>query len=461
MKTLKLILLMAVSIVSCKKQDEWLDKKSSKSDVVPSTLDDFQAILDNTDIMNDYYPYLGQVSADNYTISDPSYNSIKDYKVRNLYSWQSDIYEGSITTSTREWSAPYEIISYTNIALEGLNKISITESNLNRWNNIKGSALFFRAYAFYNLAQLFCKPYDSTTTAIDLGIPLRLNSDVNVVSVRSTIKGTYDQIINDLLQAESLLPDMGQYKTRPSKAAVYALLAKTYLIMGDYQDSKKYVEMALKIDDTLIDYNDLSTSKTYSLPNFKTGNPEVLFFSFANGYSVVNSRANQIVSSELYKSYDDGDLRKNIFYRGSFPNISFTGNQTGNGGNFSGLATNELYLIKAECLFRLGNITNGLEFLDRLLRKRWNKKLIYKPCLAKNEDEALKLIISERRKELPFTSNLRWEDLRRFNKDSRFAIALTKIINGKSYTLPPNDPRYVFPIPPIEILKSNIQQNIR
>jgi tetratricopeptide (TPR) repeat protein len=461
MKTLKLILIITFSFVGCKKQDDWLDKKSNKSDVVPSTLDDFQAILDNNDIMNIYYPSLGLIGADNYTISDASFNSISDTRVKNIYTWAQDIYEGSTTMSIREWSTPYQLIEYANIVLEGLQKIEVNNSNRTQLENIKGSALFYRSFALYNLAQLFCKSFDSQTANTDLGIPIRLSSDVNIKYNRATVKKTYDQIISDLLQAESLLPDKALYQTRPSKGAVASLLAKTYLLMGEYENALKYAESALAINNTLIDFNTLNTSTTYSFPNFLAKNPEVIFYATALSYSIVMTASSQIVSQDLYTSYTQGDLRKKTFYRINGANTIFTGKYTGGSAFFAGLGTNEIYLIKAECLFRLGNIESGIGTLDLLLKKRWDKNLYYTSPLVSNNEDALKLILCERRKELPFTSNTRWEDLRRFNKDNRFATTLTKTINGKVYNIPANDPRYVYPIPPLEILKSDFQQNIR
>ncbi len=70
-------------------------------------------------------------------------------------------------------------------------------------------------------------------------------------------------------------------------------------------------------------------------------------------------------------------------------------------------------------------------------------------------------ILEERRKELPFTGQLRWEDLRRLNKDQRFAKILVRTIAGNEYQLLPNSKRYVFPIPDIEIELSGIPQNER
>lgn len=98
---------------------------------------------------------------------------------------------------------------------------------------------------------------------------------------------------------------------------------------------------------------------------------------------------------------------------------------------------------------------------NRLLAKRWDKNTVYVPYSTADENEALRKILQERRKELPFTANLRWSDLRRLNKDPRFAATLSRNLNGEIYTLPPNDKRYVLPIPDIEIQLSGIQQNER
>src|ERR1019366_5304512 len=112
---------------------------------------------------------------------------------------------------------------YCNIVLEGLNNIKPGPQDTTEWNNIKGSALFYRAYAFHDLLQLFAKPYDKSTAASDPGIPLRMTSDVNVILKRATVLESYARITNDLTVAESLLPQFPLYKTRPSALAADAL----------------------------------------------------------------------------------------------------------------------------------------------------------------------------------------------------------------------------------------------
>ncbi|MFR1445949.1 RagB/SusD family nutrient uptake outer membrane protein, partial [Acinetobacter baumannii] len=89
--------------------------------------------------------------------------------------------------------------------LDQLPLVSVNSGEDQKYNALKGSALFYRAFAFEGLAQLFCKPY-STTNANELGIVLRLTSNVNAKSTRATVQQTYDQIIADLKQATDLLP---------------------------------------------------------------------------------------------------------------------------------------------------------------------------------------------------------------------------------------------------------------
>jgi len=70
----------------------------------------------------------------------------------------------------------------------------------------------------------------------------------------------------------------------------------------------------------------------------------------------------------------------------------------------------------------------------------------------------LNKILTERRKEL-LMRGLRWTDLRRLNKETAFATTLSRIVNGTTYTLPPNDPGYVFRIPLSVINFTGIEQN--
>ncbi|WP_293297342.1 RagB/SusD family nutrient uptake outer membrane protein [Pedobacter sp. UBA4863] len=448
-------------IVGCKKQDEWLDVKRQKSDVVPKSLKDLQAVLDNTTSMNKNFIQLTVLGTDNISVTDANLSASSEIE-RNTYIWNKDIFNGQMNG---DWTVSYTRVAYTNIVLDALTKIVVDDRNRSNYNNVKGSALFYRAFVFYELLQMFAKPYDAGTAATDLGIPLRQTSDINAPSLRANLQKCYDQITEDLTLAIGLLPETPLYLTRPSSISARALLAKVYLTMGNYTLAGDYANRALQKSSTLVDFNSttISTALPYRFPTFRACIPEIIFYAEAGLYlttgAYVSGTGN--VDASLYESYDDHDLRKSIFYQNyGGGKVKFQGTYTGTTQNFSGLATNEIYLIRAECYARNNNTTLAMADLNTLMNKRYATGSFSK-LVASTPEEALTLILRERRKELPFTAQIRWEDLRRLNKDSRYAKQLQRIFSGQTYTLPPNDRRYVFPIPDLEIQTYGIPQNVR
>ena len=77
----------------------------------------------------------------------------------------------------------------------------------------------------------------------------------------------------------------------------------------------------------------------------------------------------------------------------------------------------------------------------------------------RDPDKLLQLILDERRRELMFKS-MRWFDLKRLNKEPRFAKIITHVLQGVTYTLEPNSPHYVIPFP-LKAINANpsIEQN--
>jgi tetratricopeptide (TPR) repeat protein len=456
MHSYKKILFVFVSVMlfSCKK--DWIKEKPNKTLDVPNATADFQALLDNTGIMNDNRPCMGEVSADNYYITDNVWQTWAPH-FRNAYIWEKDIYSNT-PTDNPDWNNSYREVFYANIVLDGIDKVASGEVNSSAWNNVKGSAYFFRGEAFFNVAQLYSKPYSLTFPDYP-GIPLRLNADPNPVSVRANLQDTYNQILNDLQASVNLLPNAPLYKTRPSKPAAYALLAKYYLVKQDYANALKYADLCLNLYDSLLDYNTLNASATFPIPAF---NKEVIFQATLQDdlYNIANV---PFVDSALYRSYDNNDLRKKMFFKVNTGGQAifcgyYTGGSASSSRTFGGIATDEVYLTRAECYARAGNVSSAMNDLNKLMATRW-KSGTFVPFTAANTSEALALVLSERRKET-LLRGLRWLDLRRLNSEGA-NITLTRILNGQQYTLPPNDPRYVLPIPPDVIALSNMPQNER
>lgn len=459
MKKIFLHLYILIALAGCQKQNEWLDIKSNKSDVIPNTIQDFQALLDNTSVMNTSFPSIGLISTDNSNPTDATYQAALNTSERNALKWASDIYEGE-TTGVNDWVNPYRMIEYANVVLEGIQKINPSQQGLAEYDNVKGSAHFFRAVGHYLIAQLYAKPYVKATATNDLGIPLRLSADVNDKVRRSTNQQTYDQIIDDLNKAVQLLPAQSLYKTRPNQSSAYAYLSKVYLAREEYPLALSAVEKSLTLNSTLLNFNTITSTATYPFPTYQTGNPEIKFYALNISYNVA-TLSNLIVEPTLYDSYLNNDLRRSLFYRVNTNGTkNFRGRYSGSAQTFGGVGNSELFLIKAECQARAGQINDSMTTLNALMVTRFVTGS-YIPYSASTETEALTYILNERRKELPFTGNLRWEDLRRLNRDTRFAKTLARTFSSQTYTLPPNDPRYTFPLIPMELIINGYTQNPR
>ncbi|NJI74035.1 RagB/SusD family nutrient uptake outer membrane protein [Sphingobacterium kitahiroshimense] len=459
-KLIFIIILLLFLQTGCK--SDFLDQRPNLAQVTPATLADCQALLDDYSRMNASYPDHGEVASDSYYFTDAVYNSLSDAnntaENKNNYIWHA---QGE---HVAQWSRGYQVVYNANLVLSTLEKLSADDPN---YKIIKGSALFIRAFAFYHLAQLFCKPYTAGTAGTDLGIPLRMTPNPQEVSSRGTVKQVYDRITTDLNEAVALLPVEVQVKSRPSKAAAYGALARTYLSMEDYGNAAKLANECLKLQSTLIDYNATSNPATSTTvnssatgPSFMRFNTEVIFQAVT--ISGTLRQSNALIHPDLYSMYSLSDRRRAVFFQSSGANFVFRGNYDGttNPVLFMGLATNEMYLIRAECYARVGNTVLAMNDLNTLMAKRMVPPYVNRTASSANH--ALVQILTERQKELIFRT-LRWTDLRRLNKDPQFSVVLRRNMNTIPYTpLQPNDLRYTFLIPTREVIDlTGMEQNPR
>jgi hypothetical protein len=429
----------------CKK--EFLSIKSDKALVIPETLKDLQAIANNTAIMtgdnrSGLTPLLGELSNDNIRYTDNTWANLNLIE-KNSYIWAKDPFAPA--TVLADWNKSYQAVFYANVILQGLGNLSTTESTAEK-DDLKGTALFYRAHAFFQLSQIFAPQYNSASAGTDLGIPLPLNTNVMALNKRKRLAESYQQVVQDLEMANTLLTETPVYKTRPCKAAVQGLLSRIYLIMSNYDQAFSCADAYLKSKNQLLNFNTLNLTDARPIPNLN--NHELVFFSSMVSY--ISTLSTALVSPELYSLYPVNDLRRGAFFKLQ-PNQDILyklGNYTGGSYYFSGIATGEILLIRAECYARKNNKDAAMDDLNKLRTNRIDAAS-YQDLQAGTANQALELILQERRLELCFRG-LRWSDLRRLNKEPRFAVTLTRTVGGNTYTLPPNDPRYIYPIPATE-----------
>lgn len=468
-----LLLCSCVFLISCSKlKEEFLNKQHDPSIVIPQKIEDYQALLDNGTANANQAAWmnfttshrLGMAGADEFYLTDERFNSLSNFYIyeKNAYIWKEDIYDTQFGITQDDWFNGYKRILYTNLVLDGIDRIEPEEKNLAAWNNVKGSALFYRSLNFYDLAQQFCVPYQRQTANTDAGIVLRTSHDVTVKSTRSTVEQTYQRIIQDVELAIPLLPAHPKVKFRPSKAAAYALLARTYMQMSDFEKVVHYSNLVMETNKTLTDYNTLDLNSNITFPYNNDGgaaNEEIFYF--CNSYINIAGQTNVNISEELLESYHPDDLRLKAYFRPhTAGNILFKGSFSGNTSSlFTGFSTAEIWLMRAEAYARLKKTDLAMSDLNHLLRYRYDTDN-FEDLTAPDDEHALKLILEHRRKELVFRG-VRWSDLRRLNQEPQYAKTLVRIVNGIRYELLPKDPKYVWPIPPAEIDLSNIKQNPR
>lgn len=457
--TTPLVMLIAVvlslGLSGCTK--DFLSVKRNKKFAVPTTLDQFHELMNNDEIIRGG-PSEGILACDDVYMNDGDW-SAASIVVQDLYTWgpraMDDV--NADAPDQNSWALCYTGVFYCNMVLDGLAQNSFDTSETESFNDIKGAALFYRAYSFYRIAKIFAKNYDTQTASSDPGIALRLTSDLNAPTKRASVQQTYDQIIRDFSASIDLLPVKAPYKTWPSKAAAYGALARTYLSMGNYENALKNAEACLSLDDSLMDYNVLDTTLQYPFTIF---NKETVLLTTISIRSTVEYAPKTKIDSTFYRSYSDNDLRKALFFEyNSDSTVGFFGSYAGQRTLFDGIAVDEVMLIAAECNARLGNKDKALSELNELLSHRYRTGT-FKPLVASDAGEALDLVLQERRKELVYRG-IRWADLKRLNLDPKRAETIHRVVNGQQYDLPPSDPRYVFLIPTKVIQMTGIAQNPR
>ena len=446
-----LFLLVCITGLSCKK---YLDLKPDKKLTVPSSVKDLQALLDNNNIMNKKYPTYDEASADNYYLPLSNYQSFS-LNQRKAYIWQNYDYNYK-----NDWSQIYDVVYYANEVLHNLKNVERTVFNEKEWDNIKGSALVYRSESFLKAAWIFAKAYDEQTAGNDYGIALRTEPDFDQPVKRSTTRETYAQIVHDLNEAVPLLPDWPVHVMRPSKQAAYALLARTWLSMRVYDSALKYADRCLELNNSLMDYNDLNVDDFFPFPPF---NKEVIMYGSIGMMNYPIGVTDVLVDTLLYTSYDNNDLRKRGFFLDAsliFSGITghlFKGTYVGDFGTlFTGIATDEMYLTRAECYARSGDRDKAMDDINYLLSKRFATGT-FTLLQASTADQALDIILAERRKELIFRG-LRWMDIKRLNREGA-NITLKRIIENNTYLLPPNDNRYALPLPADIVSITGMPQN--
>lgn len=467
-----LILLGAISLSSC---DSFLDVKP-KGYTIPELFEDYEKLMNYSGVASslDVYPSFFTddillTSKDETTVTWFDYTSKNDQQ-KNLYTFEhgQTLVPGN---SDAIWDGAYKNIFVYNAVIN--NVMSAPDASDKEKKRLQAEALIGRAFEYMNLVNVFAKHYDVATAETDYGVPLVLSEEVNHSYKRNTVAEVYRQIESDLNTATPNLSETVSQSFRPNKSIGYAFLSRMYLYMGKYEEALTNANKALELSHELTDFKLYTTQHSTfgriileSDPNIqfpeKQDSPENIYIRMLGGTSYIYKSV--AASKDLINTYKSNlasngeDMRLRLFF--ATDEANFTMNAGSKPQKFVGYSTYcpyivlnvgfttpEIYLIAAECEARVGSIANALKHLNTLRDMRIKNNIQYLNTPEKSREEALKLVIDERRREFAFIGITRLVDLKRLNRESWFAKTITHSAEGETWTLPANDPRYIMPVP--------------
>lgn len=439
MKQFIIYFLIIFSCIGCKKS--WLEIVPFKNQVAETT-DDYNKLMNNNEY---YYYYTGgygeaQLMGDEIAAEEAFFSNVDVYRER-FFEWQDIIFNSTDKSSFVLDGHLRMMYGINKIIEEVMNSTGGTEEEK---SSIRAEALATRAFAYFELVNHYCKPYNPTSANTDPGFPIITQVDINVADYpRGTLQETYDFIIKDLTEALASAPQKPAIVTRMSKPAVEGLLGKLYVYMGKYTEALPLLEAAVTDvnangQTSLYDYNETFAPGGQFLP--------INSFSGPNGPGQNMNDIKEAVVSKVYNSgpyggnisgnnglvlatwaqalYGPTDFRL-LFYTDLTPdqNPNPAGRLRKYGVIYSrfGLQLPDLYLLRAECRARTNNLSGAVEDVEFLREHRIPPADAAVPTpIANDQNNLIKFIIDERTREFAMEGH-RWFDMRRLSLDPLFA----------------------------------------
>lgn len=327
------------------------------------------------------------------------------------------------------WGTAYYVISAVNNVmdnLEGKEGVGVTAQDL---DNLKAECLFLRALAHFDLVRTYAQPYCYTNDASHDGVPVVLHTDPSGKPARESVAAVYQQIIEDLVEAEKIIDPTYVRSGKDPRSfvsiyAIQALLSRAYLYTEQWQEAAKYADAVIKsgkyslwkpadFKDAACYTEDVPTggevifevygSKTNSYDGFHDGLSPM---TGPNGYGDAGC------SNDLISLYEASDVRGGLFQKDEKEGVTWTAKYQGKGqgkpdvNNTIVLRLSEMYLNLAEAVANGATGYNGVEALATLAAQR---NATAQQCTKAG-------VYLERQKELAWEAHL-WFDLARTKRD--------------------------------------------
>lgn len=359
------------------------------------------------------------------------------------------------------WNQTYDVINRANYVINA--KLTLLSSEQAEADQLFGEAYFFRALAHFDLVRTYAQAYNFTADHSHLGVPYMKENNSNAAPSRDDVKTVYQEILNDLSQAESLVKKnrSGVYTVGPD--AVAGLKARVYLYMGDYNNARDYAEKILSQKDKYQLVSNVNYADSWKLESTTESVFTIMttmddyFATNSLGY-ILTSKTNKgygdlLANSDFVKIFAANDVRSNWFKgekNGDITDYYVSGKYPGRGvvglDNFHVIRLSEIYLIAAEAHMKASTIDeNKARTYVNAIRQR---AIPTAPAITVSGSALVDEILLEKRKELAFEGHY-------FFDQKRLLQDVLSGSTGKTIAYP-ND-KFAWPIPESE---TNANPNI-
>ncbi|WP_330747290.1 RagB/SusD family nutrient uptake outer membrane protein [Chryseobacterium sp. CP-77] len=427
-KITAIIALAAISFINigC---DRFLDIQP-EGKVIPTTVEDYRKVLTSAYSKYPVHKSLVAFRTDEVNIDD---NSTDFISYREIAMWKDANNDQASTEFP--WVSFYSVNFYLN---QIINEGSKTMQDSPEKNQILAEAYALRAYLYFDMVNLYGKPYNSATASTDRGVPISLEIDLEQVLKPSSVQEVYNQVHADLKKAEDLMVEQKQatgLNYRFSKTALLAFEARAALYEGEWDKALNYADQVLAVKGELSNLNTVNTP-----PNHYASPESIMALDNTWDNSIKNL---SFASPELISSYNTtADKRFGMYFEKNGSKYKVT-----KGGSLEfkvSFRTAEQYFIKSEALLKLNKLAEAKETLLKVMKNRYTPDGYTSVQNAVNSMDSAALmnfILDERFREFALEGQ-RWFDLRRANQKK-----ISHTISGNEYILQQNDPRYTIEYP--------------
>lgn len=154
-----------------------------------------------------------------------------------MYRWMLVSSDGDVTSI---WQNHYKVLANINFLIGKIDEIygGMSAADKATLDQYKGEMYLLRAMCHRQVALRFCKDYEPTTAATDLGAPIITSYDPSYKPSRGTMENTYQQITDDIATAEGLVTLIGTANAAYITVdAVTAFKAQVLLDMHKYPEA--------------------------------------------------------------------------------------------------------------------------------------------------------------------------------------------------------------------------------